>query len=170
MNGRCVGNVYEWCDPWTRGLARIDCTARGQICNARATLYYETDQNGCTGEPCPGPGFGECEGSLISQCREDGNVRTWDCRKTFGPDSRCEIGGADTVRCTYAATCPRPPTSEGTTRCQGTAVFRCNEEGEEVVEDCQRCDLTGECQTSASGRDGCTVFSWGCDASRPPDP
>ncbi|HEX6271871.1 MAG TPA: hypothetical protein VFZ53_02470, partial [Polyangiaceae bacterium] len=35
-NGRCTGNIYEWCDYFTGGIARLDCTPLGATCRASA--------------------------------------------------------------------------------------------------------------------------------------
>jgi hypothetical protein len=158
-NGRCVDNVYEWCDYFTGGIARLDCTPLGGTCRALATQSFEEDVNGCVTGPCTGSDDG-CDGSLVRDCEGDGVVVN-DCRKFDGPDSTCELDGTS-AHCTHP-TCTTPRVSS----CDGDFRLICDEGGALHVEDCARCNATGTCvlgdPMSADGPAQCTEFSWGCE-------
>ena len=155
QNGRCAGNVYEWCDYFAGGVARLDCTPLGATCRALESQLYEDELNGCVTGPC-GTGASSCDGSLFSQC-EDGTVVN-DCEKFGGPGSLC-VADETSVRCTRQE-CSNP--SDAT--CAGNLLLICNEDGMLVVEDCARCDPAGTCVPSTGElRNDCSRFSWGCE-------
>jgi hypothetical protein len=157
-NGRCAGNVYEWCDYFTDAVATLDCTLLGATCRAQETQYYEEEVNGCVTGPC-GTAGSSCDGPLFSQCEGDGMVVN-DCEKFGGPGSTCVENGTS-VRCTYQE-CSN--LSDAT--CAGDLRLICDEEGFLHVEDCSRCDPAGTCVAAQPGGElpvACNRFSWGCE-------
>jgi hypothetical protein len=157
-NGRCTGNVYEWCDYFTGGIARLDCTPLGATCRASASQSRERESNGCVAAPCE-TGETTCEGALVEQCEEDG-VLVNDCAKFGGTGSVCDPVGTS-FWCTRR-TCSNP----GEATCAGDLRLICNEDGFLVIEDCARCDPAGTCVPSAPGTEvpvACDRPSWGCE-------
>jgi hypothetical protein len=156
-NGRCASNVYEWCDYFTGGVERLDCTPLGATCRALESQPWEDESNGCVTGPC-GTDGSSCDGPLFSQCEDDGMVVN-DCEKFGGPGSTCVSDGTS-VRCTRQE-CSNP--NDAT--CAGDLRLICDEEGFLSVQDCSRCDPAGTC-VPTPGTDlpvGCDRFSWGCE-------
>lgn len=137
-NGRCAGNVYEWCDYFTGGLARLDCTPLGATCRALDRQFYEDELNGCIAGSCSAATNASCDGALAKMC-ERGELVVKDCRKYGGPDSLCVAEGTQ-AGCTKPD-CPRP----NTVSCAGDLLIACNEYGELGIRDCARCDPAGTC-------------------------
>lgn len=157
-NGRCTGNVYEWCDYFTGGIARLDCTPLAATCRALETQVEVGESNGCVSVPCE-TGESSCEDGLFRQCEEDGILLN-DCARFGGPDSVCN-SDPTSFRCTRPE-CSNP--NDAT--CAGDLRLICNEDGLLVVEDCSRCDPTGTCVASAPGAElpvTCDRPSWGCE-------
>jgi hypothetical protein len=136
MNGRCVGEIYEWCDYYTRSVKQLDCGARGMSCNALSSQNYEYDINGCVGGPCNGDDAA-CDGPIAVEC-ELGEVRARDCRKSGGPDALCVGAGTD-VGCT------RMSCAASESWCDGSVSLVCDEDNLLSLSDCSRCDPSATC-------------------------
>jgi hypothetical protein len=155
MNGRCVGNVYEWCDWFTGGIRTLDCDTVGMTCVAAERLTYENDINGCVGAPCTFGDPARCEGSIRFNC-DKSEIHATDCRKAGGPDSVCIVDeGSPTAGCT------RPSCDPPGATCDGDVVLGCNEDGELHVTDCGRCDPLGTCVVDEAGSH-CDLPTFGC--------
>ncbi len=157
-NGRCAGNVYEWCDYFTGDIARLDCTPLGATCRALENQVNEDESNGCLSVPCE-MGESSCEDGLFRQCEDDG-ILINDCARFGGPGSVCN-SDPTSFRCTRPQ-CSNP--NDAT--CAGDLRLICNEDGLLVIEDCSRCDPAGTCVASAPGSElpvACDRPSWGCE-------
>lgn len=156
-NGRCTDNVYEWCDYFTGGIERLDCTPLGATCRALESQTYEEESNGCVKAPCE-TGASGCDGALFMQCEDDGIVIN-DCAKFGGPGSVCDPSGTS-FWCTREE-CSNP--SDAT--CEGNLRLICNEDGLLVIQDCARCDPAGTCVPSPESElpVACDRLSFGCE-------
>lgn len=155
MNGRCVGNVYEWCDYSARGIRKLDCAALGMDCEALESQNYEDELNGCSGSTCDGSEPSRCEGTVKIDCQGNWGWRASDCRKLYGADSTCEVVGGE-AHCTDTA-CE----DLSGYACDGTLSLICNEEGVLWLTDCARCDPTATCSEGAP-LGNCTAPTFGC--------
>jgi hypothetical protein len=159
-NGRCNGNVYEWCDYYTGSIARLDCSPLGATCRALERQIDERESNGCVTLPCE-TGESSCEGDLFRQCEGDG-ILINSCAKFGGPGSLCDSDGTS-FWCSRQ-TCSTPSDA----MCAGDLRLICNEDGLLVIQDCARCDPSGTCVSSAPGAElpvDCDRASWGCEQS-----
>jgi hypothetical protein len=159
MNGRCVGDVYQWCDFFSRTVSELDCAALGMRCEAEDIQWYEDELNGCVGDPCTS-GAGSCDGAILEQCLQ-GEMHARDCRKKDGPSSLCTSDG-ESFGCTPMA-CDRPNRE----RCEGSIAVTCDEDGQAGLIDCKRCDLSGQCIADPNdvsiGGTYCDVPTMGCE-------
>ena len=138
MNGRCNGNVYEWCDYFTQGLKQIDCEPLGMTCVATISQPWEWESNGCVRDGCTNDEDG-CDGSLMFDC-DAGELVVWDCEKLRGPGSVCVLEGDSTPECTLLP-CDEP----SLITCAGTVQDICMEDGKRYIVDCARCDPADTC-------------------------
>jgi hypothetical protein len=153
-NGRCEGDVFVWCDYYTKGLRTFDCATLGMTCQADARQPPEDEVNGCAGGPCPVGAMYRCEGRFIHDCAK-GLAHVTDCEKTAGPGAICTAVD-DAHVCLGGVSCGPPSTIS----CDGTVEAICNEYGELRAYDCARCNPLGTC---GGGIDGCTPSRYDCD-------
>lgn len=167
LNGRCTGNVYEWCDYFTRSVETLDCTALGMTCQATPTQWYEDELNGCVGDPCTTYGNGTCAGPVLLFCVEDA-VHARDCRQARGRDAVCITEG-DQAGCTY-----NPCDTPWEATCDGSMLASCNEDGNLHLVNCKRCDPAGTCvfedEPFMDPLTYCSAPTMGCSVSQPADP
>jgi hypothetical protein len=161
MNGHCVGETFEWCDYFARGLLRLDCSALGMRCRADERQAYEDERNGCVGAPCTGT-IGHCDGSIgdgpIAVNCMRGEILANACRRQNGEGSVCTIEGEyQRARCSNP-TCE----DEWTVTCDGTAQVICDEEGSHRIVDCARCRPDGTCSVANPERPDCINYSFDC--------
>lgn len=157
-NGHCIGDVYEWCDYYARGLTQLDCGALGMTCRDGLQVGEE-DSNGCVGDPCTSADE-RCDGSLRYDC-QDGAILVTDCRKKLGPASSCELrhdelSGDDWAECTRDQPCETP----NVLWCDAELEVICDEDGKQYIIDCQAQDPNGRCVTSALGEPSCDPPLW----------
>lgn len=155
-NGRCDGEVYEWCDYFSASLQRLDCAALGMTCRADPYQPPETDVNGCVGEPCDADD-NACDGRLAYRCRSDG-LYVMDCAQHGGEDAACVIGESGAPRCASREPCS--PTSFSS--CDGNLVRVCDEDGLLHFQDCARCEPQGLCVEGA-GSANCDPAFLACE-------
>jgi hypothetical protein len=158
LNGRCDGDVYRYCDYFTRSVKSLDCAAHGMRCEATPTQYYEDELNGCVGGPCSGSGAA-CDGALLTDCLQ-GELHLRDCTKLDGPTSTCTLDG-DIAACTDT-----PCNTPNRKHCDGSIAVLCEEDSALVLIDCKRCDPSGVCiadtnDTSVGGT-YCSEPTMGC--------
>jgi hypothetical protein len=139
LNGRCAGNVYQWCDYFAHEVHSLDCTALGQTCRADVTQDSEDDRNGCVGGTCTGAGH--CNGRLRVECYS-GQAITTDCTKWSGPTGSCGVDDRGYTHCEGYPPCTPPVTIS----CDGSVMRRCEETGELIIDDCARSDPAGTCE------------------------
>jgi hypothetical protein len=153
-NGRCDGNVFVWCDYYTKGLRTFDCATIGMTCQADALQPPEDEVNGCVGGPCPAGAMYRCEGRFIHDCAK-GLAHVTDCEKTAGPGALCTAVD-DAHVCLGGVSCGPPSTIQ----CDGTIEAICNEYGELRAYDCSRCNPAGYCGGTI---DNCMPGRYECD-------
>jgi hypothetical protein len=118
MNGRCVGDTYEWRNHFTRDVRQLDCAALGMECIAGTMQLSEQETNGCIGTPCTSqdtrcegavalncdgdPWRLSCDGTVLVICNEDGKESIIDCARC-NPSAFCvdDVFGGEAV-CNYA--------------------------------------------------------------------
>jgi hypothetical protein len=146
LNGRCTGNLYQWCDYFAGGTHSLDCGALGLTCRASATQEEggEEDTNGCVGGSCTSAD-NHCDGSLKVECYA-AQLVTNDCTKWHGPGGSCALQGSGSVDCEGY-----PPCSPSSTiGCDGSVLRVCTETGGLYIEDCARSDPAGTCEPVSS--------------------
>jgi hypothetical protein len=153
-NGRCDGDVFVWCDYYTKGLRTFDCATLGMTCQADARQPPESEVNGCVAGPCPASGQITCDGRFIRDCAK-GLLHVTDCEKTAGPGALCRAV-EDSHVCLGGVSCGPP----STIRCDGAIEAICNEYGQLRAYDCSRCNPLGTC---GGDIDGCTPSRYDCD-------
>jgi hypothetical protein len=136
-NGHCAGEVYEWCDYFTRSLKTLDCAELGMTCLATPLQPQESDLNGCLGDACDED---RCEGQIAFQCRSDG-LHAVDCAQRGGPQAVCELTEEGYARCHSREPC----SPESSFHCDGKLSIVCDEEGYLHFQDCARCNPAGVC-------------------------
>jgi hypothetical protein len=137
-NGRCNGNVYEWCDYFTRGVLQLDCTPLGMTCRAEPEPD-QSESRGCIASPCTSTQENRCEGPLRYHCQETA-LLAFDCRKLFGPSSECESDGGS-IDCTMNHPCDTP----NVTWCEDDLYVICTEESTLYYKNCKRDTDDGRC-------------------------
>jgi hypothetical protein len=142
-NGRCTGNVYEWCDYFSGSVIQLDCTPLGMTCRAESQPN-EPETNGCVGQACTSAGE-HCDGQLRYDCQAGEQV-VIDCKKPRGPASECEIFEGS-IRCAMNHPCAAPSTSW----CEGNLHVICTEDSVLYYQDCQRKSDAGRCVAGANG-------------------
>jgi hypothetical protein len=144
MLGHCVGEVYEWCDYFARGLKRIDCGARGMTCRAEPRVPGSDFVNaGCFGDPCT-EDEETCDGTMAEQCTPSGMV-LFDCTKTRGLDATCGVGE-------NGAGCVVPPCSpDRVIRCDGNVAVLCALDNVFYIQNCAEQDPAGTCEPQQDG-------------------
>lgn len=153
-NGHCVGDVYEWCDYFARGLKQLDCGALGMTCHAGLQPGDSVETNGCIGDPCTADDE-VCDGNLRIDCR-DGHLLVTDCHKLRGPESACELhhddfSDLDSIRCTRDRPCDTP----NLLWCDEELEVICDEEGKLYLIDCQAHAENGRCVVHVGGEPYC---------------
>jgi hypothetical protein len=138
MVGRCVGEVYEWCDYFERGLKRIDCGAIGLTCRAEPhELSSDYTNAGCFGGTCT-PEDNRCHGTLAFQCL-DGENTVHDCAKSRGPEATCGDGAFNNASC-HSASCE----PDRRVFCDGNVAVVCYDSLLHI-ENCAEYDPAGTC-------------------------
>ena len=131
VNGRCTGNVYEWCDYFSGEKRSLNCTTLGMTCRASVSEPNEFDLNGCVGSAC-GMADLHCDDHLMYDCHQDQTIVT-DCRKIGGADGVCAKSTDGYVDCSGG-----PPCSEASHACDGSVVRICTEDNTLAYRDCAR--------------------------------
>ncbi len=146
-NGRCVGNVYQWCDYFEEGLREMDCGARGMTCRAVESQTTEEDSNGCYLEGACDEADQGCEGQIALRCRSAG-LQAMNCKKNKGPTSQCLESTAEIPypRCDRSTPCSGRSSSE----CDGNMLVICDEDGFVYLQNCAQRTPTGRCVDNAS--------------------
>jgi hypothetical protein len=142
-NGRCTGNVYEWCDYFSGSVMQLDCTPLGMTCRAESQPN-EPETNGCVRQACTSVN-GRCDGQLRYDC-QSGEQLVIDCKKQRGPATECEVSGGS-PRCVMNHPCSAPSTSW----CEGNLHVICTEDSTLYYQDCQRKSEAGRCVVGANG-------------------
>jgi hypothetical protein len=138
MVGHCVGEVYEWCDYFARGLKRIDCGALGLTCQAEPReLSSDYTNAGCFGGTCT-PEDNRCDGTLVFQCF-DGENTVHDCTKRLGPEATCGEGAFGNGSC-HSAFCE----PDRRVSCDGNVAVVCHDSLLHI-ENCAEYDPAGTC-------------------------
>lgn len=153
-SGHCVGDVYEYCDYFTRGLKQLDCGARGMTCQAGLQPGDSVETNGCVGEPCTVDDE-VCEDNFRVDCH-DGHLLVTDCHKLHGPESACELyhddfNDSDYIRCARDQPCDTP----NVLWCDQELEVVCDEEGKLYLIDCQAHALDGRCVVPVNSEPYC---------------
>jgi hypothetical protein len=139
MVGHCVGEVYEWCDYFARGLKRIDCGALGLTCQAEPReLSSDYTNAGCFGGTCT-PEDNRCDGTLVFQCF-DGENTVHDCTKIRGPEATCGDGAFGNGSC-HSAFCE----PDRRVSCDGNVAVVCHDSLLHI-ENCAEYDPAGTCE------------------------
>lgn len=149
LNGRCSGNVYEWCDYFDREVKQLDCTPLGMTCRANVVETNEADQNGCITETCTQEDD-RCEGALKYDCI-GGALVVSDCRKWKGAAATCLFDEKGYNHCRPKLECDNP----GVFTCNGSMLETCDIDSVFYLEDCARYDASGTCVQLAPDRVEC---------------
>jgi len=141
--GHCVGDVFEWCDYFARGLRQLDCGALGMTCHAGLMPNIDDDGSGCVGDPCVREDE-HCDGELVYQCRS-GTTFVSTCERNRGAAATCTLydnGSYLFPGCDHdeLVPCGEP----FTTWCDGTMRLTCSEEGL-IANDCEAAQVGGRC-------------------------
>jgi hypothetical protein len=138
VNGRCTGNVYEWCDYFSQEIHSLDCNKLGMTCRADPSEPNEFDTNGCVGAACTDADE-HCDGQLMFQCHADKVIAT-DCSKWVGASGVCIQPS------TYTDCSGGPPCSpKWSHSCDGSVLRVCSEDGNLNFRDCAREVPSGIC-------------------------
>jgi hypothetical protein len=156
LNGRCTGNVYQWCDYYTGSVQSLDCDALGATCRANPTESNEDDANGCVGAACTNANS-HCNGRFKVQCF-GGALVTTDCAKWYGSTATCALVSGY-VQCQGGVPCDSPHT----VTCDGSVARTCGETSQVIIDDCARSDPAGTCVQLSSNTVNCggIVFTVG---------
>jgi hypothetical protein len=140
-NGRCVGNVYQWCDYFEQGIREMDCGARGMTCRASESINTEDDSNGCYDEGACTAADERCDGQFVLQC-QSGGLQALDCRKNKGALSQCEEA---TTEIPYPRCGRDTPCGGNASHCDGNMLFICDEDGRVYLQNCAQRVPSGRC-------------------------
>jgi hypothetical protein len=141
-NGRCVGNVYQWCDYFEQGIREMDCAARGMTCRAADSINSEDDENGCYEEGACTEADEGCDGQILLRC-QSGGLQALDCRKNMGAMSQCAepTEAIDYWHCDRSTPCSGPNFS----RCDGNMLVICDEDSRVYLQNCAQRTPSGRC-------------------------
>lgn len=159
----CNGNVIQDCTQDNQGCyyytAGTDCAANNQVCeeaNNTAQCVTPCQSN------CPALNATRCFGNVVQTCQQSGACLNWADTTTCALHQKCEeAGGAASCVCDNAC-------DANATRCQGTLIQACTQDGNNCRfwqdgTDCaasqQACVETGGAHCETTCTSDCTTLN-----------